>query len=287
MKFWQCLAMIDMDELPTLARHAEDLGFEGVTLGEHLITFAEQYEHYDYSKNSLIRWYPETHWPEPWVQIGALSQVTHTLKFLNTLYVLPLRDPFQAAKLTSTAANLCQGRLLLGAGIGWQKSEFELVGQNFHDRGKRTDEMLTVMKHLWSGDSVAFDGDYYQFPALQMSPGLKHPLPICIGGFSEAALRRAARNDGWVGAQHEMEDIEQLLPTLKQLRAEAGLPWEGFNVALGLYDNSPQNIARCRELGVTMLYREAFCDENGMASRMTLDEKLRDMERFAEQHIQA
>lgn len=286
MKFWQCLAMLDMEELPTLARHAEDLGFEGITLGEHLITFAEQYEHYDYSKNSQIRWYPETHWPEPWVQIGALSQVTTTLKFLNTLYVLPLRDPFHAAKLISTAANLCDGRLILGAGIGWQKSEFELVGQNFHDRGKRTDEMLAVMKQLWTGESVTYQGDYYQFPALQMSPALKHPLPICIGGFSEAALQRAARNDGWVGAQHEMDDIEKLIPALRHFREQAGLPWESFEIALGLYDNSAANLERCRELGVTMLYREAFCDENGMASTMTLDEKLRDMEQFAKQYIQ-
>ncbi len=286
MKFWQCLAMLDMEELPTLARHAEDLGFEGITLGEHLITFAEQYEHYDYSKNSQIRWYPETHWPEPWVQIGALSQVTTTLKFLNTLYVLPLRDPFHAAKLISTAANLCDGRLILGAGIGWQKSEFELVGQNFHDRGKRTDEMLAVMKQLWTGESVTYQGDYYQFPALQMSPALKHPLPICIGGFSEAALQRAARNDGWVGAQHEMDDIEKLIPALRHFREQAGLHWEGFEIALGLYDNSAANLERCRELGVTMLYREAFCDENGMASTMTLDEKLRDMEQFAKQYIQ-
>ena len=286
MKFWQCLAMLDMEELPTLARHAEDLGFEGITLGEHLITFAEQYEHYDYSKNSEIRWYPETHWPEPWVQIGALSQVTTTLKFLNTLYVLPLRDPFHAAKLISTAANLCDGRLILGAGIGWQKSEFELVGQNFHDRGKRTDEMLAVMKQLWTGESVTYQGDYHQFPALQMSPRLKHPLPICIGGFSEAALQRAARNDGWVGAQHEMDDIEKLIPALCHFREQAGLPWKGFEIALGLYDNSEANLERCRELGVTMLYREAFCDENGMASTMTLDKKLRDMEQFAKQHIQ-
>ncbi|WP_373092978.1 TIGR03619 family F420-dependent LLM class oxidoreductase [Zhongshania sp.] len=286
MKFWQCLAMLDMEELPTLARHAEDLGFEGITLGEHLITFAEQYEHYDYSKNSQIRWYPETHWPEPWVQIGALSQVTTTLKFLNTLYVLPLRDPFHAAKLISTAANLCDGRLILGAGIGWQKSEFELVGQNFHDRGKRTDEMLAVMKQLWTGESVTYQGDYYQFPALQMSPRLKHSLPICIGGFSEAALQRAARNDGWVGAQHEMDDIEKLIPALRHFREQAGLPWESFEIALGLYDNSEANLERCRELGVTMLYREAFCDENGMASTMTLDEKLRDMEQFAKQYIQ-
>lgn len=285
MKFWQCLAMIDMDELPTLARHAEDLGFEGVTLGEHLITFSEQYEHYDYSKNSLIRWYPHTHWPEPWVEIAALSQVTRTLKFLNTLYVLPLRDPFNSAKLISTAANLCNGRLILGAGIGWQQSEFELVGQNFHDRGKRCDEMLEVMKLLWTGEAVAHEGAYFQFPSLQMSPGLKAPLPVCIGGFSEAALRRAARNDGWIGAQHEMADIEQLLPALKQFRQEAEKSWNDFDVALGLYENNEGNFERCRELGVTMLYREAFCDENGMASTMTLDEKLRDMDAFAKQYM--
>jgi len=60
MKFWQCLSMLEMNQLPVLAKHAEDLGFEGITLGEHLITFAEQYEHYDYSKNNAIRWYPET-----------------------------------------------------------------------------------------------------------------------------------------------------------------------------------------------------------------------------------
>lgn len=285
MKFWQCLAMIDMNELPTLARHAEALGFEGITLGEHLITFAEQYEHYDYSKNNLIRWYPHTHWPEPWVQIGALSQVTTTLKFLNTLYVLPLRDPFNTAKQISTAANLCDGRLLLGAGIGWQKSEFDLVGQDFHNRGKRADEMLEVMKRLWTGETVDYRGDYYEFPTLQMSPGLKDPLPICIGGFSEAALRRAARNDGWVGAQHDMADVEQTLPALKALRAEAGLPWDTFEIALGLYDNSEKNLERCAELGVTMLYREAFCDKNGMASTMSLDEKLRDMEAFAKRHL--
>ena len=285
MKFWQCLAMIDMDELPTLARHAEELGFEGITLGEHLITFSEQYEHYDYSKNNLIRWHPDTHWPEPWIQIAALSQITTTLKFLNTLYVLPLRDPFNSAKQISTTANLCGGRLIMGAGIGWQKSEFELVGQDFHNRGKRTDEMLDLMKQLWTGEPVEYRGDYYQFPSLQMAPGLQYSLPICIGGFSEAALRRAARNDGWIGAQHEMKDIEQLLPTLKHLRSEAKRPWEGFNVALGLYDNNQQNIERCAELGVTILYREAFCDENGMASTMTLDEKLRDMEAFANTYL--
>lgn len=285
MKYWQCLAMLDMKELPTLAQHAEDLGFEGISLGEHLITFSEQYEQYDYSKNNLIRWYPHTHWPEPWVQIAALSQVTRTLRFLTSVYVLPMHDPFNVAKLVSTAANISEGRAILGAGIGWQKSEFELVDQDFHTRGRRCDEMLEVMARLWSGEPVSYRGEFYHFPSLQMSPGLDHPLPVFIGGFAEPALRRAAGHDGWIGGQHEMAEVEQLLPALRRFREEAGKAIESFDIALGLYDMSDRNIERCAELGATKLYRHAFCDDNGMASVMSLDDKLRDMERFARQYL--
>lgn len=285
MNYWQCVAMLDMKELPTLARHAESLGFEGISLGEHLITFSEQYENYEYSKNNLIRWYPETHWPEPWVQIAALSQVTTRLRFLTSVYVLPMHDPFNVAKLVSTAANISEGRVILGAGIGWQKSEFELVGQGFHSRGRRCDEALDVMKKLWTGEPVSHAGEFYPFPSLQMSPGLFQPLPIYIGGFSEPALRRAARNDGWIGGQHEMSEVEFFVPTLIQYRKESGKSPEDFEICLGLYDMSEANIERCKELGVTMLYREAFCDANGMASSMTLAEKLHDMDKFANQYL--
>lgn len=285
MKHWQCIAMLDMDELPTLARHAEELGFEGVSLGEHLITFSEQYEDYAYSKNNMIRWYPETHWPDPWVQIAALAQVTQRLRFLTSVYVLPLHTPFDVAKSISTAANISQGRVILGAGIGWQKSEFELVNQDFHTRGRRCDEMLEVMKKLWSGEPVSHHGEFYRFPSLQMSPGLAEPLPIYIGGFSEAAIKRAARHDGWIGGQHEMPEVEALVPQLLAERSRQGRVDDPFDICLGLYDPSPENFARCEDLGVTRLYREAFCDSNGMASRMTLDEKLRDMEAFASRHL--
>lgn len=285
MKFWQCLAMLDMKELPTLARHAEQLGFEGISLGEHLITFSEQYDRYDYSKNNMIRWYPQTHWPDPWVQIGALSQVTTRLRFLTSVYVLPMHSPFDVAKSISTAANISDGRVILGAGIGWQKAEFELVGQDFHTRGRRCDEMLEVMHKLWSGEAVSHEGRFYRFPDLQMSPGLEHPLPIYIGGFAEPALKRAARHDGWIGGQHEMEEVEALVPALLDCRRATGRPVEDFEICLGLYQTDETTIARCAELGVTALYRHAFCDDRGMASVMTLDEKLHDMERFAERHM--
>lgn len=277
--------MIDMKELPTLARHAESLGFEGISLGEHLITFSEQYERYEYSENNLIRWYPNTHWPEPWVQIAALSQVTTRLRFLTSVYVLPMHDPFSVAKLVSTAANISEGRVILGAGIGWQKSEFELVGQDFHTRGRRCDEALEVMGKLWTGDPVSHDGEFYSFPSLQMSPGVYQPVPIYIGGFSEAALKRAARNDGWIGGQHGMQEVEFFLPALLEHRKASGKSLEDFQIGLGLYEMTQSNIERCQELGATMLYRDAFCDANGMASSMTLAEKLHDMDNFANQYL--
>lgn len=285
MKYWQSIAMLDMKELPTLARHAEQLGFEGVSLSEHLITFTEQYESYNYSDNQMIRWYPETHWPEPWVQIGALSQITTTLKFLTSVCVLPMHNPLDLAKSISTAANLCEGRLILGAGIGWQKSEFELVGQNFHNRGKRSDEMLELMHKLWSGEAVQHQGEFYSFPSLQMSPKLEHELAIYIGGSSNAALRRAARHQGWLGGQHEITELEELIPALLSERKAMQLPIEDFNINVSLFEPSEANITRCQELGVTALYRDAFCDKNGMASSMSLADKLRDMDAFAEKYL--
>lgn len=285
MRFWQCLAMMNLKELPRLARHAESLGFEGITLGEHLVTFASQYDRYDYSADSQILWNPETDWPDPWVQIGALAQVTTRLRFLTTVYVLPLRDPFNAAKAIATAAQISEGRVLLGVGVGWQATEFEVVGHDFKTRGRRTDEMLALMKKLWTGQVIEHAGEFHRMPPLQMSPGLDHPLPILVGGVSPAALERAARHDGWTGAQHSVAELEGMIATMRDLRAAQGRSMAGFEIATSLRDGSDASIEGAREAGVTLLCRPAFLDERGHASKMSLDEKLRDMDAFAERWL--
>lgn len=108
------------------------------------MTFKSQYEHYDYSDDGQVLWTTETHWPDPRVQIGAISQLTTTLKFMPQIYVLPMRDPFNAAKAISTAANLTNNRVAMCVGVGWQKSEFDILGQKFENRGQRTDEILAI-----------------------------------------------------------------------------------------------------------------------------------------------
>ncbi len=129
MKFWQSLAFVELDQMVELARFCEEVGFHGVSYGDHLVTTKDQVDEYLYRDSGNIFWSPETHWPDPWVLTAALAQATTTLHFLSTIYILPLRDPLIAAKALSTAAYLSGDRVTLGAGVGWQKAEFEMVGQ--------------------------------------------------------------------------------------------------------------------------------------------------------------
>ncbi len=90
------------------------------------------------------------------------------------------------------------GRVELGIGVGWCEEEFTLMGQRFDRRGKRTDEMLELMRALWQPGWTEFDGEFYQTPRLEMEPTPPR-IPIYVGGLTDIALRRAARHDGWIG----------------------------------------------------------------------------------------
>jgi probable F420-dependent oxidoreductase len=283
MKFWQVMALTDMEELPALCRKAEELGFEGMALGDHLVTFASQYQPYDYHEDAVVPWYPETHFVDPWVEFGALSQIVKRLKFMTTVYILPMRDPFSAAKAISTAARLSDNRIVLGAGVGWQEAEFALVDRGFKDRGRRTDEMLDLLPKLMSGEMVEYRGEYFDFARLQMSPGVTKPVPILIGGKSPAAYRRAARHDGWIGSQHTLEELTEIASALRQARREIGKPdGEPFEFHVNLYDYSADALKRAEDLGATAIHKMAWLDEKFRAGRTPLEEKLRDMEAFAE-----
>lgn len=286
MKFWQVMGLVDMDELPALCRKAEELGFEGMALGDHLVTFESQYQPYDYHQAAVVPWYPETHFADPWVEIGALSQVVKRLKFMTTVYVLPMRDPFSAAKAISTAARLSDDRVVLGVGVGWQKAEFDIVDRGFEDRGRRTDEMLEILPKLMSGQMVEHHGRHFHFDRLQMSPGVTRPVPIFVGGKSPAAYARAARFDGWIGAQHALDELPGIIGALRAARAEIGKSdADPFEIHTNLYDYSADALKRAEDLGVTAIHKGAWLDENNRASRLPLADKLRDMEEFARRFI--
>ena len=283
MKFWQSLAFTELEQTAELARFCEDLGFHGVTCPDHLVTTAVQADQYLYREDGNILWNPATHWADPWVLIGHLASATTTLRFMTTVYVLPLRDPVTAAKAISTAAYLSGDRVTLGVGVGWQKAEFELCGQNFHTRGRRTDEALDILRGLMSGAMTEHHGAHYRFEPLQMSPGTRRPVPVMVGGYSDAAMRRAARCDGWLGVQHEEAELYPLLDRLARCRDELGRSAEPFEIWTGLRNPSRDAIARLREAGVTMVNGANFFDADGRARPSGIDFKKRRIEAFARQ----
>ena len=117
------------------------------------------------------------------------------------MLVAPLRHPVLAAKMLATIDVLAGGRLILGVGVGWLREEFEALGAPpFEQRGRVTDEYLTLLRRVWTEDPVSFDGRYWRLPPVHALPKPAQPggIPIWIGGHTEAALRRAGTlGDGW------------------------------------------------------------------------------------------
>jgi len=285
MKFWQSLAFVELEQMAELARFCEQLGFYGVSYGDHLVTTKDQVDEYLYRDSGNVFWNPETHWPDPWVMTAALAQATTTLQFLSTIYILPLRDPLSAAKAISTAAYLSNDRVILGVGVGWQKAEFDMVGQDFHTRGKRADEQLQILPRLMSGEITEYHGKYYKFSAMKMSPGTCKPVPIMVGGYATAAMERASRCDGWMATSHEEDEIYPLIEQLNAIRASQGSTDKPFDIWTGVKNPRDGTHQRLAEAGVTMVNGCNFLDEDAHTTLSSIDDKKHRLEDFARRFL--
>jgi alkanesulfonate monooxygenase SsuD/methylene tetrahydromethanopterin reductase-like flavin-dependent oxidoreductase (luciferase family) len=210
--------------------------------------------------------------------IGAIALATSRLKFVTTVYLPAMRDPYSAAKAIGTAACLADGRLELGIGVGWCEEEFTLMGQRFDRRGKRTDEMLELMRALWQPGWTEFDGEFYTTPRLEMEPTPPH-IPIYVGGLSNVALRRAARNDGWIGDLITTEQAIASVDRIRALRAESGSSMDDFTVITPLTDAfTPEHYARAEAAGIDGIITMPWMFYSG--PNASLSEKIDGMQRF-------
>jgi alkanesulfonate monooxygenase SsuD/methylene tetrahydromethanopterin reductase-like flavin-dependent oxidoreductase (luciferase family) len=195
-----------------------------------------------------------------------------------------MRDSFNAAKAISTAAYLSNNRIIMGVGIGWQKTEFDLTGHDFHTRGKRTDEQLEVMAKLMSGAMVEHHGAFHDFAPLQMSPGTTKPVPVFIGGDSDAAFRRAAQHDGWLGLRYTEEQLPAVLQKVQAAREEAGTQSKPFDVWTAVLQPQDGTFKRVEAMGVTMTNGANFMVD-GKIVPSDIDFKKKRIEAFAKQFI--
>jgi probable F420-dependent oxidoreductase len=278
MKVYVSVAFLNTGEVVEIAKAADELGYDGLGIPDHVINLETLKTPYPYTKDGKRRWEAFTDWPDPWVLIGALATVTTRLRFVTTVYLPAMRDPYSAAKSIGTAALLARGRLELGIGVGWCEEEFTLMGQRFDRRGKRTDEMLVLMKELWKPGWTEFDGEFYQTPRLEMEPTPPH-IPIYVGGLSDIALRRAARHDGWIGDLISTDQAIERVDKVREMRAQKGLTMDDFVVITPLTDAfTPQHYDRARAGGIDGIITMPWMFYSG--PQASLDEKIDGMRKF-------
>ena len=279
MRFSISTAFQPVDHLPALARAADELGYHSMAVPDHVVDLEELATPYPYTADGGRRWDHDAAWPDPWVLIGSLAAVTTRLHFFTSVYVPAIRNPFQVAKSVGTAAVLSGNRVSLGVGIGWCREEFDLLGQDFTTRGKRTDEALALMAELWQPGWTEFHGEFYDAPRLIQEPSPTADIPIYVGGLSEVAFARAARHQGWIGDLYTVEEAGRHARRLAEIREQIGAEGE-FSVITALTDAFlPEQFAAAQEQGVTDVWTMPWAYYSGVQA--TLAQKLEGMERFA------
>jgi probable F420-dependent oxidoreductase len=246
MEFWQAISFAPPDQLVEIARAAEVAGVTGVAIPDHVVTPIEVTSPYPYTADGKIPWDPTAPYPDPWILAGVIAQATTRLRFLTYVYILPLRDPFSAARSIATAAIFTDERVVVGVGAGWMEDEFRVLGRSFSDRGPRMDDMLVVIRKLLAGGAVEHHSEFFDFSPVQLAPVPRRVVRIWVGGHSGAALRRAARADGWLGVNYAESEIPTILRRLAAARRAEGRESGDFEVTLAL--NVVPDLDLCRRL---------------------------------------
>jgi probable F420-dependent oxidoreductase len=211
------------DAIRRAAVQAEDLGFGDVWTSEHIIL------------PSGAPYPPSAVFYDPVLALTWAAAFTRRVGLGTSVLVLPMRHPLPLAKELASLQNLSEGRLILGAGVGWLEAEFAALGVPFKERGRRMDEGIAMMRAVWTEDPVTFPARW--IPAvvdqMRMLPKPVKPIPIWIGGSSEAALSRALRLDGWHGSRLSPDEAAPIVRRLREQRPEPGFAislrtsWDG------------------------------------------------------------
>ena len=190
------------DMLLTIAKHGEELGFDSIQTGDHILVPKNIDSTYPYTDTGEFPGLSSGSSLEQLTLLAFLAGQTSNIRLVTSVLIVPHRNPLVAAKTLATLDVLSKGRLVVGIGVGWMKEEFEALGlPPFEERGAVTDEYLRIFKELWTNDDPSFNGKYCNFSGINFLPKpvqKPHP-PILLGGETMYSLRRVVDFcDGWI-----------------------------------------------------------------------------------------
>ena len=236
------------------AQAAEDLGYSHILAYDHVIGanlasrpgWKPPYSHLDI-------------FHEPLVLFGYLAGVTKKIEFVTGIIILPQRQTILVAKQAAALDVLSGGRVRFGIGIGWNPVEYEALGENFTNRGLRSEEQIAVLRKLWTQQTVTFEGRWHKIVDAGINPlPIQQPIPIWFGGGDERALRRLAKlGDGWFPLLPPDEKCRAAIEKIHAYAKESGRDANAIGIegrisyGQGSPDTWTQDLQAWKQLGAT------------------------------------
>ena len=234
---------------------AESLGYDHLLAYDHILgANADSRPEWTGSYRHTDTFY------EPITLFSFLSAVTSTLEFVSGIIILPQRQTTLVAKQAATLDVLSKGRLRLGIGIGWNEVEYEALGENFSNRGRRSEELIDVMRKLWTNQLVTYEGKWHKITDAGINPlPTQRPIPIWFGGTSEIVIKRLSKiGDGWFPQGFSPDEKgERIIDRLNSYIFQNGRTLSDvgieprISISKGTPDDWAREIAAWKDLGAT------------------------------------
>ena len=253
MRFSYAESMIDPSFYPPLARAAEEAGYHSMVIPDSICYPLHADSVYPYSPDGTREFLEGKPFVEPFSLIPFLGAVTSRIRFTTFVVKMPIRNPVLLAKQATSTAVLTGNRLVLGVGTSPWREDYDILGVDWASRGRRMDESIAILRGLAAGGYFEHHGQCFDLPPVQIAPVPSEPIPVLIGGHSDAALRRAAQlGDGWMHGGGDPADLPRLLARLTDFRGEsdrAARPFEVHVISADAY--TVDGVRRLEEQGVT------------------------------------
>ena len=252
MRFSYAESMTDPSFYGPLAQAAEEAGYDSMVIPDSICYPREADSKYPYNPDGSRDFLEDKPFLEPFSLIPALGAVTSRIRFVTFVVKMTVRNPVLLAKQATSTAVLTGNRLDLGVGTSPWREDYDVLGVDWANRGRRLDESIAILRGLAAGGYLEHHGEIYDVPAIKIAPVPSEPIPVLIGGHADAALRRAARlGDGWMHGGGDPADLPRLLARLAELRRQAGAdrPFQIYVISLDAY--TVDGVRRLEEQGVT------------------------------------
>jgi probable F420-dependent oxidoreductase len=279
---------VPASHLLPMAQAAEAAGFDSVAKSDAVFFPETISAKYHGSPDGNRYWPPDTPSVDPFVALAAIAAVTTSISLTTNVVKLPIRDPLLVAKQVASLAVMSGERVSFGVGLSWVPEEFAFTRTDWRTRASRFEEMIEILRLACGGGGphwIEHHGRHYQFERLMISPSPQLPVPIIIGGHSDAAIRRAARiADGWVGGRLTVDELVAAAESLVRYRREFDTELRPFEIAGQIVQKPDRaDITRLEEAGLTELQVLPWLHYGGDPE--DLDTRVESMYRFGEEFI--